>query len=251
MTKINDFRVEIKNSSPLIHCITNPISINQCANSILALGARPIMAEHPKEVSEITASADALLINLGNITDVRMKSIRISAGEATKRKIPIAIDAVGIACSTLRRKYIHKLLSRCAPTLIKGNYSEIIALSDARYVAQGVDSDKKLSPEEVKTIAEKLSLKYNCIILASGREDIVAENGASSLIDGGTPRLSSVTGTGCMLGAVCACFLSVDQNSTTIECACNFFKECGTKAQSADGSGSFLTKLIDNLGGII
>ena len=67
----------LKKQKPLIHCITNPISINQCANIILSVGAKPIMAEHPKEVSEITESADSLMLNVGNITDVRMESIMI------------------------------------------------------------------------------------------------------------------------------------------------------------------------------
>lgn len=251
MTKTNSIREEIKTSSPLIHCITNPISINQCANSIISLGARPIMAEHPKEVKEITSSADALFLNLGNITDARMKSIRISFREAVNKKIPTVIDAVGVACSTLRRKYINKLLKSYTPTVIKGNYSEIVALYDSAYISHGVDSDKTLSTDEVKTIAEKLSVKYGCIILASGQTDIVSENGNSSLISGGTPHLSSVTGTGCMLGAICACFLSVNQSAISIECACRFFKECGVKAQSADGSGGFTAKLIDAIGGAV
>lgn len=81
-------------NEPLIHCITNPISINQCANVVLAVGARPIMAEHPEEVAEITEMAKALLLNLGNITDVRMKSMMISAKVARGKQIPTVIDAV-------------------------------------------------------------------------------------------------------------------------------------------------------------
>ena len=249
MIKINSIVEEIKTSSPLIHCITNPISINQCANAILSLGARPIMAEHPKETREITASADALLLNLGNITDARIKSIRISFDEAKKRNIPTVIDAVGVACSTLRRKYIIKLLKRYTPTVIKGNYSEIVALYDLHYRSCGVDSDKKLSTDKVKSVTEKLSLKYNCIILASGKADIIAENGISVFVNGGTPDHSLVTGTGCMLGAICACFLVVNKSAISIECACRFFKKCGVKARSTAGNGGLTAKLIDAIGG--
>lgn len=88
--------------APLIHCITNPISINDCANVVLALGAKPIMAEHPKEVHEITALAKALAVNLGNITDARAESIFISGGVAKNAQIPCVIDVVGAACSALR-----------------------------------------------------------------------------------------------------------------------------------------------------
>ena len=80
-----DIISRVKEEKPLIHCITNPISINQCANAILALGALPIMAEHPKEVKEITRRADALLLNLGNITDARIKSIKLSLKTAKKQ----------------------------------------------------------------------------------------------------------------------------------------------------------------------
>lgn len=90
---------KVKECHPLIHCITNPISIHQCANGILAIGGRPIMAEHPEEVEEITKTADALMLNLGNITDVRMQSMKIAAKTARTNHIPILIDLVGIACS--------------------------------------------------------------------------------------------------------------------------------------------------------
>ena len=122
--KVWDILNQVKNKKPLIHCITNPISINQCANLILAVGAKPIMAEHPKEVSDITASSDALMLNIGNITEVRMESISISLKTAIEKGIPVLLDVVGIACSDLRREYVLKMLDFNVPTVIKGNYSE-------------------------------------------------------------------------------------------------------------------------------
>ena len=87
--KIQDIRETVKRDHSLIHCITNPISINSCANAVLAIGARPIMAEHPEEVAEITETAGALMLNLGNITDARMESIRIAARTAKRGNIPV------------------------------------------------------------------------------------------------------------------------------------------------------------------
>ena len=89
----------VPQKAPLIHCITNPISIHDCANVILASGARPIMAEHPEEVREITASAAALGLNLGNITDARRTSILLSGEEAARRGIPVILDLVGIGAA--------------------------------------------------------------------------------------------------------------------------------------------------------
>lgn len=240
-----------KNNSPLIHCITNPISINQCANTILALGAKPIMAEHPKEVREITATADALLVNLGNITGVRMKSIMISVKEANKKGIPIVLDAVGVACSHLRRRFANKLLRRSSLTLIKGNYSEIVALTERGYFSRGVDSDKELTIDAVETSAQKLSQKYHSIILASGETDIVTNGSDITHIHGGTVQLSHITGTGCMLGAVCACYLAKNTDVSSVITACTIFKKCGEASRTTDRNGSFLTNIIDNLGGML
>ena len=97
-------RASLKEKRPLIHCITNPISINDCANAILAVGGRPIMAEHPLEAEAITETAQALSLNLGNITDARMESMRLSGKQARSLPIPAVLDAVGVACSPLRLK---------------------------------------------------------------------------------------------------------------------------------------------------
>ena len=101
---------ESRAKAHLIHCITNPISMNQCANTILALGSKPIMAEHPEEVAEITRTASALLLNLGNISDVRMTSMKISLKEANDKDIPAVLDAVGVSCSALRRRFVSELI---------------------------------------------------------------------------------------------------------------------------------------------
>jgi len=164
MDKLHEIRAGVKNRLPLIHCITNPISINQCANAILAIGARPIMAEHPLEVREITASADALMLNLGNITDARMQSMKLSLSAAKEKGLPVLLDAVGIACSGLRRDYIAQLLETGVPTIIKGNYSEIYALHHAAYRSSGVDADAAIHAESVSSAAAELARKSGATI---------------------------------------------------------------------------------------
>ena len=129
LEKMKKAKEAVISQAPLIHCITNPISINDCANVVLALGAKPIMAEHPKEVHEITALAKALAVNLGNITDARAESIFISGGVAKNAQIPCVIDVVGVACSALRMELAQRFIRECAPCVIKGNLSEIKALA--------------------------------------------------------------------------------------------------------------------------
>ena len=155
--RISQMLCTLREADPLIHAITNPISITQCANAVLALGARPIMAEHPREVEEITATAAALLFNLGNITDVRMEAMERSAGAARKNGVPVVLDAVGVACSRLRRDYANRLLEHFPPAVLKGNYAEINALARPDYTASGVDGDKALTPAAAARAAGELA----------------------------------------------------------------------------------------------
>lgn len=244
---IDEIRNKVRKKQPLIHCITNPISINQCANAVLAVGARPIMAEHPEEVKEITKAADALMLNIGNITDVRMESMTISAKTAVENNIPFVFDAVGVACSDLRRKFASDIINTHSPTIIKGNYSEIKALCSLNYKAAGVDSDSELSTENISKEAINLAQKYNCIVLASGKTDIVTDGQKSVYVENGTPQLTRVTGTGCMLGALCAVYLSVNKDILSAITACTVLGICGELSETEKGNGTFLVNLMNKL----
>lgn len=236
---------EIKDKSPLIHAITNPISINMCANIALALGARPIMAEHPEEVFDITAQSRGLLLNLGNITDVRMKSMRISAESANIHSIPIVLDLVGVACSVLRKSYAKSLLDNYNIQVIKGNYSEIYSLFCDFYSCDGVDADKDLNVDKVITASEFLAKKYNLIVIATGATDIVAGPEKIHLIYNGTDRLCEITGSGCLLGMIVTCCVSVCMEISAVTLACAILGICGELSVSEKGNGSFYTKLWD------
>ena len=247
MRKLNEICGAVREKRPLIHCITNPISINQCANVILAAGARPIMAEHPAEVKEITETSDALMLNLGSITDARMQSMEISLRAAKEKGIPVVLDAVGTACSGLRREFVIRLLEIEAPAVLKGNYSEIYALHRAAYRAAGVDADSGLTEEEVREAAGRLARKYNTTILASAKTDIVTDGTRYALIRNGTPQLASVTGTGCMLGALCSTYLTVYPGMEAATAACAVMGICGQMAETPKGCGTFMVNLLDAL----
>lgn len=244
---IRNIRNTLRNRKPMIHCITNPISINQCANAILAVGARPMMAEHPKEVAEITRTAGSLMLNLGNITDARMESIILSAKTAKEAGIPFLLDAVGVACSTLRREYVKTLLNRAIPTVIKGNYSEILALYQQSYHASGVDADSDLEVCIIDHAAISLARSLGTIILASGRVDIATDGTRLFHIHNGTPQLSQITGTGCLQGALCAAYLSAKPGLEAVLTGCAVLGICGELARTDRGSGTFLCSLLDAL----
>ena len=240
---------EASKNNRLIHCITNPISMNQCANAILALGAKPIMAEHPDEVMEITKTASSLLLNLGNITDSRISSMRLALKEANTNGIPVTLDAVGAACSTLRKTLVRLFLTSGRFACLKGNYSEILALYDDTYKSAGVDAKDGIDEELIRRAVLELSKTNNCIVVATGKVDLVAFNDELKEITGGTAQLSQVTGTGCMLGAIIATYLADENSLASVVNSCSFFKSCGEKAATDRGIGTFMVNLLDAIGG--
>ena len=240
---------EIRENNRLIHCITNPISMNQCANAILALGAKPIMAEHPDEVMEITRTASSLLLNLGNITDSRISSMRLALKEANANGIPVTLDAVGAACSSLRKTLVRLFLASGKFACLKGNYSEILALYDDTYRSAGVDAKDGIGIDLIRRAVLELSSVNKCIVVATGKVDLVAFNGEIREVTGGVSQLSQVTGTGCMLGAIIATYLANENSLQSVVDACAFFKACGEKAATDKGIGTFMVNLLDAIGG--
>lgn len=222
--------------------------MNQCANAILALGAKPIMAEHPDEVMEITRTASSLLLNLGNITDSRISSMRLALKEASATGIPVTLDAVGAACSTLRKTLVRLFLSSGKFACIKGNYSEILALYDDTYRSEGVDAKEGIEDELIRQAVLELSKTNKSIVVATGKTDLVAANGNIREVSGGCCQLSQVTGTGCMLGAIIATFLAEENSFQSVVDACSFFKKCGEKAATDKGPGTFMVNLLDAIG---
>ena len=263
----------IKNHAPLIHCITNPISINDCANILLAVGARPIMAEHPREVAEIVSTAQALALNLGNITDVRMDSMLIAARKAGELGIPIVLDLVGINCSTLRREYAQTLINTQMPNIIKGNISEIRTLLGLPITpGTGIAAGEKetTTRQNVAAYAEQFKKKareYHTALLATGPIDLVVNEDIFYALDKGTKALSAITGTGCMInvltGACLAALHGLAASEQGLEetgtrpipddieagrMACFLMSLAGEKANDyykAKGLGSFHTGLMD------
>lgn len=238
----------LRSRQPLIHCITNPISINDCANLILAAGGRPIMAEHPQEVAEITATAAALAVNLGNITDVRMESMVLAGQAAREAGVPVVLDCVGVGCSTLRRRYAQGYLAKLCPQVVKGNLSELLCLSGTRQGMSGVDADSgdKLEGETLSNL-RAFSRRQEAVLLASGPVDgVFALDGRRWEISNGHAMMSRLTGTGCMLNVLTAAFLAVGEPEAAAVAAAAMLGICGQRAaQTAKGPGSLRAALLD------
>ena len=135
-------------------------------------------------------------------------------------------------------------------SVIKGNYSEIYALYNSSHKSSGVDSDKLLNADFISSVAAKLSKKYKAVILASGKTDIITNGKKTSLVHNGTSQLSNLTGTGCMLGAVCASFISVCEPFIAAQNSCIYLGICGELSKTQNGIGSFMQNLMDKLSSV-
>ncbi len=214
LRKILSNRDLVREKSPLIHAITNPIAINMVANAILFQGAKAICAEHPDEMEDIVKISDSLSVNLGNITDSRIKSIELAVKFANKKNIPVIIDLVGVGASKLRYDFAKKLLENYKFSLIKGNGSEILAISGNDSNAKGIDVGEKDKTngeniEKFIEISKDLCQKYQTSVLITGKTDILLDEDKYFLIENGCENLSKITATGCMLTSLISTFLSV------------------------------------------
>lgn len=253
---IEAMRLKVKEEAPLIHCITNPISIHDCANVVLAVGGRPMMAEHPAEVAEITVTAGALALNLGNITDARRDSILIAEKTAMAEGIPVILDMVGIGCSEFRRTILMKFLEQKvpgSPLILKGNMSELKALAGEEGGVSGVDANPKdmLSEKnqaEAVRLARRVAQKYGAVVLASGKTDLVTDGERAFLVDNGSEMMGRITGTGCMLNVLTGTYLSAGEPLLAAAAACVVLGISGELgAEKCQGTGSFQVMFQDAL----
>lgn len=247
----------LRQTAPLIHCITNHISINDCANAVLALGARPIMAEHPDEAAEITGHAQALVLNLGNISASRMEAMRRSACAAGKSGIPIVLDPAGVGCSPLRRAFFAELAGIAPFSIIRANSSELRALCSGDSTTDGVDvaADDKITRSTAKQQAQwvvEAARRFHCVASASGEVDIVSDGQSCWFLSNGDPMLGQITGTGCMSSALAGACCAGGQPLEAAVTAAALMGICGEQAAAETrargrGSGTFHAALLDAL----
>jgi hydroxyethylthiazole kinase len=202
------FENMLKNK-PIVHCITNFVTVNDCANIILAGGGSPTMAHHQGEVEQITQNSQSLVLNMGNVHEV---DAMILAGKMSNELgHPVVIDPVGIGASDLRNERFVELSQNMKFSVIRGNISEIKAIANGTGMTKGVDADEsdKVTEDNLKQVvqmAKNLSEKLGSVISISGAIDIVADKEKAYIIRNGKPIMAKITGTGCMSTALIGAF---------------------------------------------
>lgn len=246
----------LRERSPLIHCITNYVTAGDCANILLACGASPIMADDPGEAAEITAMCNGLVINIGTLSERVIPSM-LSSGRQAERMSKISVlDPVGVGASEFRRKTAIELLDKLHFSVIRGNCSEIKTLLLGDSCRRGVDADDAESGDgfngnDASALASELSEKTGSIVVVTGETDVVANRGKLFRFHGGNPMMRSVTGTGCQLSALIAAFAAAntDMTAEAAFAAVAAMGLCGEIAygrlSSEDGNASYRNYIID------
>ena len=249
--KIEDFSIKIREQRPLVHCITNHVTVNDCANILLAVGASPTMAHHPLEVEEITQGCHSLVCNLGATDDYEAMLIAVSA--AGKAGHPIVLDPVGVGASTFRREQCWKMINTSQISCIRGNLSEIRALSENQTTAAGVDAQEDTQTlEEKDKLVMEFSKRVGSIVVVSGEVDIVSDGVQCVHIMTGSPMMAKVTGCGCMSSALIGAYLAVENSMEAVVVACTMMGRCGELAEQSTkemrgGTMTFRMQLIDEM----
>lgn len=249
----------VRNTTPLVHCITNYVTVNDVANVLLACGGSPIMADAAEEVEEITAICTALDINIGTLNDRTIAAMLKAGKKANKLSHPVVLDPVGAGASSLRTKTTFDLLTNVKFSVIRGNISEIKTVDLGSGTTQGVDADVRdtvteANLEEAVSFAKRLSEKTGAVIAITGAIDIVADSTSAFVIRNGHPSMSKITGTGCMLTAMIAAFVGANQELpllATAAAVCTMGL-CGERAYHRvelenAGTSSMRTYIIDEI----
>ncbi|MCI7291679.1 MAG: hydroxyethylthiazole kinase [Methanobrevibacter woesei] len=270
INNIEDIKGNLKNSlenvrknNPLTHCITNSVTINDCANAVLAIGGSPIMAEDEEEMEEVVEIADVLVINIGKLSKEQIKAMNVSAAHATKTNTPIVLDPVGAGISQLRNNTIKYLVENNNITAIRGNISEIkaianiVGLLNTESAAKGVDvsEDDIISRDNLEingNLVKELAKKLDTVIIASGPLDIISNGETIVVLDNGDEMMPLITGSGCMLTSIVGSCVAVNdpfEGSILASIAMSLAGEKARKQVDENdlGTGSFRTFLIDCL----
>lgn len=239
--------VKIRETAPLVHNITNYVVMNSSANALLAIGASPVMAHAEEEAADMARLAAALVLNIGTLSPHWIRAMHKAALKAHASKIPIVLDPVGAGATPYRTETARELISAVAPTVIRGNASEINAILVADAVTKGVDS--MASSDAAVDSARKLNVAHGSVICISGATDYVIDRGQVIKVYNGHPLMTRVTGMGCNATALIGAFAAV--NPSALAATVHAMAVMGIAGEIAreksSGPGTLFVNFLDTL----
>lgn len=246
---------KVRERKPLVQCITNFVTVNDCANILLASGASPTMSMDIREVEESVEGVQALVCNLGAIE--HLDSMILAGKSANELQVPVVLDPVAAGRTRLRRESSAKLLEEVRFSVIRGNASEIRGLAHGSSCGSGVDvSDLDvISMENISNSVEliqKLSQRTKSVIAVSGAMDVISDGNQTMLLHNGCSMMARITGSGCMLTTLIGAFCGAVPEEPFLA-ACSAMAVMGIAGEMAEqkrlengtGNATFRTDLID------
>ena len=246
----------VKKNVPLVHNITNYVTVNDVANALLACGGSPIMSDEPEDVADITSICGGLNINIGTLNKRSIDGMFIAGAKAKELGHTVLLDPVGAGASKLRTDTAEKIMEKVKPDVIRGNISEIKTLAVGSGTTKGVDADSADSVTEENldmmiSFVKNFSAKTGAIIAVTGAIDLVADSEKCYVIRNGRPEMSRITGTGCQLSGIAAAYAVANQDNKTeavaaAVCVMGLAGEIGyANMQPGEGNSSYRNRIID------
>ena len=246
----------VRAQCPLIHNITNYVTVNDVANIILACGASPIMSDEPDDVTDITSICSSLNINIGTLHKSSIEAMYLAGKRANELGHPILLDPVGAGASALRTNTAVDLMEQLQLTVIRGNISEIKTLANGNGTTKGVDADvaDKVTDDtldEAILFVKKFAAQSKAIIAVTGAIDLVSDGTRCYVIRNGRPEMGQITGTGCQLSGLMTAFVAANPSNqldaaAAAVCAMGLAGEIGySHMKDGDGNSTYRNRIID------
>ncbi|WP_371297356.1 hydroxyethylthiazole kinase [Ruminococcus sp.] len=246
----------LRKTMPLIHNITNYVTVNDVANILLACGGSPIMSDEVEDVEDITSICNGLNINIGTLHKSSIEGMLRAGKKANDLHHPILLDPVGAGASKFRTETALKLMQELNLAVIRGNISEIKTLALGSGTTKGVDADvsdavTEENLEQAIEFVKAFSKKTGTIIAVTGRIDLVTDGNRCYVIRNGRPEMGKITGTGCQLSGMMTAFITANPDemleaAAAAVCAMGLAGEIGwSRMQTGDGNATYRNRIID------
>ena len=256
MEMLGKYLENVRKNVPLVHNITNYVTVNDVANVLLACGGSPIMSDEPEDVEDITTICGGLNINIGTLNKSSIEGMYRAGRRASELGHVVLLDPVGAGASALRTNTAVGLMDEIRFTAIRGNISEIKTLALGSGTTKGVDADvadavTEDSLDSAVKFAKDLASKTGSVIAITGAIDLVADADRCYVIRNGRPEMGRITGTGCQLSGMMTAFLVANPDApldaaAAAVCAMGLAGEIGwSRMQEGDGNSTYRNRIID------
>ena len=246
----------VRKNVPLVHNITNYVTVNDVANILLACGGSPIMSDEPEDVDDITSVCGGLNINIGTLHQSSIEGMLLAGKKANELGHPVLLDPVGAGASRLRTDTALRIMKEIKLTVIRGNISEIKTLAYGSGTTKGVDADVADAVTE-ETLNDAIAFvknfdrKTSCIIAVTGAIEHLSDGDICYVIRNGRPEMGKITGTGCQLSGMMTAYVTANQEkpleaAASAVCIMGLAGEIGwSRMQEGDGNATYRNRIID------